>query len=707
MSTNSDPRLSVVEPADFQCSIIREARDTDTHVIGFRDALSGIKTGRWAKQVGVVREAYGSGGREAAADPKKLLPGILFSGTFSRRAADALLKPSGLICADLDHLEGRVSTLKEHLISDDHVLAVFVSPTGTGLKVVFRCNPAKDHKNETFPALEKYVADHFGELIDEKCDDVCRICFVSHDPDLWANDDAKVIPYPAPEPKQPPKEFILPSQPHGVDQQPGADFNLRGGSMVPDILRAHGWTHLRGIYWCRPGKTGGVSATWGHYENTLIVHSSSPETGFPSDRKGFDPFAIYTHLICRGDWKQATRELAKQGYGAPAKSRQQENLDRLAGPPSDAIGQGADEEAAAIKRDETGGAPQPIAPERARELALKALFSRRVTATNPPVEPITRLFLAGKPVATPGNIQTMTAKAKTGKTAATGATIAAVICASTGADVEDRDTFKFSASNPNGHAVIVIDTEQSPYDAWACYQRNLARAGTNQDPPWLLHFALVGYNVKSRKEALSLALDYAKTAFGGVFLVILDGVAHFVSSVNELEECNTLADWLRELSVTYDTAMLCIIHSNEGIKTGDDSRGHLGKQLMRDAESNLLLKKDGEITTITSERQRKAPITPEDGVAFKWSDAEQRHITCKSGANAKDEAKRERSLELAEAVFEHLGRPRAKYNEVVKAIETVRNVGGKRAEERFTEMKKAGVIAKDLVGNWSVTPATL
>jgi len=268
-----------------------------------------------------------------------------------------------------------------------------------------------------------------------------------------------------------------------------------------------------------------------------------------------------------------------------------------------------------------------IAPDGRRFGGLQELMSRRVTAANPPKEPVTRLFLNDKPVATPGNLQTITAKSKAGKTVATGAATAAVIVATSGTGTL-HDTFKFRASNPQGHAVIIIDTEQSPFDAWACYQRILARAGETQDPPWLLHFALVGYSVAKRKAALLTALEYAKKTFGGVFLVIIDGVAHFVSSVNELEECNLLADWLRELSVTYDTAMLCVIHSNEGLKTGDDSRGHLGKQLMRDAESNLLLKKVGEVTTITSEKQRKAPITEEDGIAFKWSEEHGRHVSC-------------------------------------------------------------------------------
>lgn len=259
--------------------------------------------------------------------------------------------------------------------------------------------------------------------------------------------------------------------------------------------------------------------------------------------------------------------------------------------------------------------------------ALKEALSRRVTVSSPPAEPVTRLFLADKPIATPGNIQTFTAKTKAGKTAALGAAVASVLAAVLGTTAV-RDTFKFRSSNPMGHAVIIIDTEQSPYDAWTCYKRILDRAGDPVDPPWLLHLALVGYSVSKRKAALAAVMEYAHKTFGGIFLVILDGVAHFVSSVNEIEECNTMADWIRELSITYNTAMICVIHANEGDKSGDDSRGHLGKQLMRDAESNLLLKKVGEVTHITSEKQRKAPITEADGVAFQWSDEAQRHVSC-------------------------------------------------------------------------------
>ncbi len=331
--------------------------------------------------------------------------------------------------------------------------------------------------------------------------------------------------------------------------------------------------------------------------------------------------------------------------------------------------------------------------------AIKALESRRVSACNAPVEPVTRLFLAGKPVATPGNLQSLISKVKTGKTATIGGAVAAIIAASTGRT--DVDTLGFTSSKPTG-AVVVIDTEQSPYDAYMCYKRTLQRADTEKDPEWLCHYALVGYSVAQRKEALVLALETSAKKHGGVFTVVLDGVAHFVLSVNDEGECNALVTWLRSLTVQYNCPIFCVIHSNETIKAGDDGRGHLGKALMRESESNLLLKKSNEVTVITSEKQRKAPITEEDGVAFKWSDAEQRHVSCGTPMGSKEAEKRADLHDLANEVFD--GKTVMKWTDILTAIMAARTLSRNSADRRIQEMKRLGVIQSTFSGQYEIVP---
>lgn len=257
--------------------------------------------------------------------------------------------------------------------------------------------------------------------------------------------------------------------------------------------------------------------------------------------------------------------------------------------------------------------------------------STRVRFTKPPKEPETRLFLAGKPICTPGNLTTIISRAKTGKTATLGAAVAAIIASHH--DKHDLDTLGFTAPHTK-EAVILIDTEQSPYDAWTCHSRVLSRADS-PDPDWLHHHAMVGFTPRQLRDGLTQVIHEATALHQGIFTIILDGVADFVSSVNDEAETKEFIAWLRTITVAHNTPVICVIHSNEGVKTGDDGRGHLGKELTRKAESNLLLKKVGEVTTITSEKQRKAPITEADNIAFQWSDEHQRHISCGNPSSAK------------------------------------------------------------------------
>lgn len=268
---------------------------------------------------------------------------------------------------------------------------------------------------------------------------------------------------------------------------------------------------------------------------------------------------------------------------------------------------------------------QALSPQQSPTSLPSHLDARRVRFAAPPPEPQTRLFLAGKPIATPGNLVTIIAKSKTGKTASLGAAVAAILGAHY--DRHDLDTFKFTSPHTT-EAVILLDTEQSPFDAWTCHKRTMERAGSPAEPEWLHHYALVGDSAKMLRDCLPVALERGRAVHGGVFALIVDGVADFVASVNDEAECNDFVAYLRKLAVEFNTPIICVIHSNEGLKTGDDGRGHLGKQLTRKAESNLLLKKAGDITTITSEKQRKAPITESDQVAFQWSEEHGRHISC-------------------------------------------------------------------------------
>jgi len=177
-----------------------------------REIVADIKAGTWHKQVAAVRAATG----EERDRLKKFLPAVLWSGTFNKRANAGLVKRSGLICADLDKLPGRIEELHNIARSDESVLTAFVSPSGDGLKIVFRA--------DSFVDVRYHVAQCYKAKVDESAKDVARLCFVSSDPAAFYNPTPVVL-------ASAPAE-VLPLIPASVapdapDQQSGSDIGGR------------------------------------------------------------------------------------------------------------------------------------------------------------------------------------------------------------------------------------------------------------------------------------------------------------------------------------------------------------------------------------------------------------------------------------------------------------------------------------------------
>src|SRR5439155_7667190 len=95
---------------------------------------------------------------------KKKLAAILWSGRFSRRANDALIEHSGLLCGDIDDLgSGAIlAGVRAQLLTSPYLIALFLSPTGRGLKAIFHV-PADAHRHlGSFRAIERHVLGFTG-----------------------------------------------------------------------------------------------------------------------------------------------------------------------------------------------------------------------------------------------------------------------------------------------------------------------------------------------------------------------------------------------------------------------------------------------------------------------------------------------------------------------------------------------------------------
>jgi hypothetical protein len=328
--------------------------------------------------------------------------------------------------------------------------------------------------------------------------------------------------------------------------------------------------------------------------------------------------------------------------------------------------------------------------EEARAKLRKKLAAVRFDASNPPLAPVPRLLINGQDVCTPGNLTTIIAQTKAGKSAFVGAAIAAVIAADR--RLEDQDTLGWSAGAPGGKVLLHFDTEQSPFDHFRCIERELQRVGGYPAPDWLRSYCCTGFSRSDLKAAVRLAVEDAVKA-PGVFAMIIDGISDLVTSVNELEECAALVAEVRELSVIADCPVIAVIHDNEGSRAQGDGRGHLGKELMRKAESNLRLKKIGDVTVAFSEKMRRAPIPEKDGPRFRWCDERRMHV---SEVLAPDPD----LVRLARDVFEE-GRE-VGANVAKRRIRDLQGCSDGTSKNRWREMVTQKIVLKSPGGKYSL-----
>ncbi len=168
--------------------------------------LAAVKNGRWERKIHVCREHIQRGDRVRYDHKKRELPAVTLSCHCLSRERD--LSPdakavthSGWLQADFDLKDnplladsGAVTAKRAELLADPHVGAVFVGPSGEGLKAVVSIDPER-HKDSWF-AAEAHFRDVHGLRMDKSTKDPMRLCFISHDPNLGISEDFAPMPVP-------------------------------------------------------------------------------------------------------------------------------------------------------------------------------------------------------------------------------------------------------------------------------------------------------------------------------------------------------------------------------------------------------------------------------------------------------------------------------------------------------------------------------
>lgn len=118
-------------------------------------------------------------------------PYITPAGVFSYCNDQSLIRHSGVLCMDLDHIED-VNGVKQRLIADElfTTLMAFRSPSGDGLKWFLKIDLTRCNHRQWFDAVRSYLMSMYG-LTEKQADpsvrNESRACFLCYDPEVYVN----------------------------------------------------------------------------------------------------------------------------------------------------------------------------------------------------------------------------------------------------------------------------------------------------------------------------------------------------------------------------------------------------------------------------------------------------------------------------------------------------------------------------------------
>jgi hypothetical protein len=338
-----------------------------------------------------------------------------------------------------------------------------------------------------------------------------------------------------------------------------------------EILESNGWKivgqNAKYTYLKRPGdtdaKTSGVI-----FNDTGLFWPWTTSTDFVAE-KPHDAFQCYVTLECRGDFKEAFRQLASRGYGAKYAP---ENI-----PPSD------DDD-------------EQITDDEMMAHLMTLEVDSTIPVERPPVAVDVFTGLESFVLGSLGNFVLIQGKAKSRKSYLVSAIAAAALSENVVAEA--------LRGYIGDKVVLYIDTEQGDWHAARAKKRILNMAGldplTNNER--LKYFKFRGLDRNAERFAF---VEFALERIPNIGLVVIDGIVDLASKgVNDEEEATEIASRLLKWTSVHNCMLVAVLHEN---KNDRNAKGHLGAYLVQKAESVIGVAKnehDASASTITPEYTR-------------------------------------------------------------------------------------------------------
>lgn len=144
--------------------------------------LESIRDGKWATIVSQCREILDK--KERNEFKRKFMPTVCMSGEFSYRNDESLIEHNSFICIEFDGVSD-VNALKRKLCNDKYIMAIWISPSGDGLRSLWKVKETK-HR-DSFLGICKYLMDKYDEVCETDGIEVSKPYIVSDDAGMFIN----------------------------------------------------------------------------------------------------------------------------------------------------------------------------------------------------------------------------------------------------------------------------------------------------------------------------------------------------------------------------------------------------------------------------------------------------------------------------------------------------------------------------------------
>ncbi|MGV3528928.1 MAG: AAA family ATPase [Flavisolibacter sp.] len=319
----------------------------------------------------------------------------------------------------------------------------------------------------------------------------------------------------------------------------------------------------------------------------------------------------------------------------------------------------------------------------------------RITGNSdvPDLEPI--ILWNGEIVAAKGDLVVFSGGVKIGKSGALDPFIAAAIGEGT-----LIDPFDFIEVLPNSDkaAVIHIDTEQHRSKHKKKVKSILKRIGLKDCPEHFISLNVKQLNIGEHKPVTSAVCRAAEDLFGGVYLIVIDGIIDYISDPNNTEESNGIIKYCEQLAEKHNCPVLAVIHTNPN---SDKERGNAGSQAIRKASSVISVKSEDDVSYLEPKYLRHAGKRSIPSIMFQFDSDKGYHVCVGMKVQERPTKRQSHSSLLTAIVDEVFAPPKSfAYGDAIAEIMRLTEKSEKTAKTRFSELKTLNLITQGTDQRW-------